>query len=77
MKVKALIEALQNMDENAEIEIALMQYNKKYPVEYLSINDTINKENPMSYQMFVTQFTENTVRIKTYLPEKTYLVKRN
>jgi hypothetical protein len=39
MKVHELISQLQRRDPNAEIELVIHQYNKRYPVAYIPIDD--------------------------------------
>jgi hypothetical protein len=44
MTVKELIEKLQQMDQDAPVEIAIHQYNKIYPVAYMKPTE-VNSRN--------------------------------
>lgn len=61
--VKQLIESLRKYDENAPIQIAITQYNKTYPVAYLTPD-----ESAMVDGLYATMKNGECVRITVSLP---------
>lgn len=63
--VKQLIDSLKNHDENKYVEIAVMQYNKRYPAFYAAPNSSIVSS---SERTFATCENGTTVRLEISLP---------
>ncbi len=63
MKNKELIEKLLRLDPEAEVEIAVKQYNKVYPVAYPKAFDVDN-------------YRDGLIRIYATLPENMFTVER-
>ena len=61
--VKQLIESLQQYPTDAEVEIEVNQYNKRYPVAYCEL-----QESTMVEGSFATMRNGQTVRITIGLP---------
>lgn len=71
MTNQQLIDALKRGDPNATVTFGIQQFNKRYPVIWLGIDSTVERD---GYEMWVFHNEKNT-HVTLHLPEKAYIAK--